>query len=132
MIAGGRYDGLIETLGGPHTPAVGWAAGIERLAMMIEAPPIETLDVVVVVDDDRAQTAGAKVLAHLRARALATDLMATGSPRKRFDRAVKRGANQILVLSVADQRVTFRLKTSGEARADAELASFDWPLPDPA
>ena len=38
VIAGGRYDGLIESLGGPHTPAVGWAAGIERLAMMIDAP----------------------------------------------------------------------------------------------
>ena len=38
VLAGGRYDGLIEALGGPHTPAVGWAAGIERLAMMIEAP----------------------------------------------------------------------------------------------
>ena len=38
VIAGGRYDGLIEQLGGPHTPAVGWAAGIERLAMMIDAP----------------------------------------------------------------------------------------------
>jgi histidyl-tRNA synthetase len=38
VLAGGRYDGLIETLGGPHTPAVGWAAGIERLAMMIDAP----------------------------------------------------------------------------------------------
>jgi histidyl-tRNA synthetase len=132
LIAGGRYDGLIETLGGPPTPAVGWAAGIERLAMMIAAPKPETLDVVVVVDDDRARSAGAKVLAHLRARGLASELIATGSPRKRFDRAVKRGANQILVLSVADQRVTFRLKTSGEARAETELANFDWPLPDPA
>ena len=36
LIAGGRYDGLIETLGGPPTPAVGWAAGIERLAMLVE------------------------------------------------------------------------------------------------
>ena len=35
VLAGGRYDGLIESLGGPHTPAVGWAAGVERLAMMI-------------------------------------------------------------------------------------------------
>ena len=41
VLAGGRYDGLIESLGGPHTPAVGWAAGIERLAMMIEAPKPE-------------------------------------------------------------------------------------------
>jgi histidyl-tRNA synthetase len=132
VIAGGRYDGLIETLGGPHTPAIGWAAGIERLAMMIDAPPAETLDVVIVLDDDRAQTAGAKVLTHLRARGLASDIIATGSPRKRFDRAVKRGANEILILSVGDQRVTSRVKTSGEGRAEAELASFDWPLPDPA
>ena len=43
VIAGGRYDGLIESLGGPHTPAVGWAAGIERLAMMIEAPAVKIL-----------------------------------------------------------------------------------------
>ena len=132
VIAGGRYDGLIETLGGPHTPSIGWAAGIERLAMMIDAPPAETLDVVIVLDDDRAQTAGAKVLAFLRARGLASDIVATGSPRKRFDRAVKRGANEILILSVGDQRVTSRLKTSGEGRAEAELTSFDWPLPDPA
>jgi histidyl-tRNA synthetase len=54
VIAGGRYDGLIEQLGGPHTPAVGWAAGIERLAMLIDAPEAEKLDVAVVVEDDRA------------------------------------------------------------------------------
>ena len=41
VLGGGRYDGLIETLGGPHTPAVGWAAGIERLAMLIEEPAAE-------------------------------------------------------------------------------------------
>src|SRR5262245_51506291 len=48
VIAGGRYDGLIEALGGPHTPAVGWAAGIERLAMMIDAPAAETTGAAVV------------------------------------------------------------------------------------
>ncbi len=37
VLGGGRYDGLIEALGGPHTPAVGWAAGIERLAMLVGA-----------------------------------------------------------------------------------------------
>jgi histidyl-tRNA synthetase len=132
VIAGGRYDGLIETLGGPHTPAVGWAAGIERLAMMIDAPPAEILDVAIVVDDDRAQTAGARALAHLRSRGLASDLIASGSPRKRFDRAVKRGANEILILSIADGVVTNRVKSSEGARVETELTSFDWPQPDPA
>ena len=36
ILGGGRYDGLIESLGGPATPAVGWAAGIERLAMLVD------------------------------------------------------------------------------------------------
>ena len=36
VLGGGRYDGLIENLGGPETPAVGWAAGIERLAMLLD------------------------------------------------------------------------------------------------
>ena len=41
-MAGGRYDGLVEQMGGPPTPAVGWAAGIERLSMLLaedRAPP---------------------------------------------------------------------------------------------
>ena len=45
VLGGGRYDGLIEALGGPHTPAVGWAAGIERLAMLVEEPAAPALDV---------------------------------------------------------------------------------------
>ncbi|MEC8776046.1 MAG: histidine--tRNA ligase, partial [Pseudomonadota bacterium] len=39
VLAGGRYDGLIETMGGPSTPGVGWAAGIERLSMLCGAAP---------------------------------------------------------------------------------------------
>ncbi|WP_297493304.1 histidine--tRNA ligase, partial [Acidocella sp.] len=39
VLAGGRYDGLVEQMGGPCVPGVGWAAGIERLAMLIAAPP---------------------------------------------------------------------------------------------
>ena len=35
VCGGGRYDGLVETLGGPHTPAVGWAMGVERLNALI-------------------------------------------------------------------------------------------------
>src|SRR3546814_1648058 len=48
VLAGGRYDGLIETLGGPPTPGVGWAAGIERLAMLIDEPSAAPIDAVIV------------------------------------------------------------------------------------
>jgi histidyl-tRNA synthetase len=54
VLGGGRYDGLIETLGGDHTPAVGWAAGIERLAMLVGEREYGRLNVVLAVEDDDA------------------------------------------------------------------------------
>ncbi|MEO6248507.1 MAG: histidine--tRNA ligase [Sphingomicrobium sp.] len=122
VLAGGRYDGLIEQLGGPHTPAVGWAAGIERLAMLIEAPAGEVLDVALVVEDDRAMGEGWKAATLLRANGLSVELIASGSPRKRFDRAVKKGANEIVVLGMEGATVTRRIKSLGQPRAEAALA----------
>ena len=62
VLGGGRYDGLIETLGGPHTPAVGWAAGIERLGMLVDnfSPEI----VVSVVPDNPEVEQEALLIAH--------------------------------------------------------------------
>ena len=37
VMAGGRYNGLVEEMGGPPTPSVGWAAGVERLSLLLEA-----------------------------------------------------------------------------------------------
>ncbi|MEO7504026.1 MAG: histidine--tRNA ligase [Sphingomicrobium sp.] len=129
VIAGGRYDGLIEQLGGPHTPAVGWAAGIERLGMLIDAPDAEVIDVAIVVEDDRALAAAWGAAAHLRGNGLSVDIIATGSPRKRYDRAVKKGAGEILVLGVADDRVTTRMKAVENSRIEAALAGHDWAGP---
>ncbi|HEY0628048.1 MAG TPA: histidine--tRNA ligase [Sphingomicrobium sp.] len=122
VIAGGRYDGLIEQLGGPHTPAVGWAAGIERLAMMIDAPAVEAIDAAIVVEDDAAMPAALSAASKLRAGGLAVELIATGSPRKRYDRAVRKGAREIVVLGFADGVVTRRVKSNAEPRAEALLA----------
>ena len=132
VIAGGRYDGLIEALGGPPTPAVGWAAGIERLSMMIDAPEQELLDVAVVLEDEGARTAAWHAVTRLRQHDLASELVATGSPRKRFDRAVKKGAREILVLGVADGAVTARIKSFAATRAENIFANFAWPEPDPS
>ena len=122
VIAGGRYDGLIEQLGGPHTPAVGWAAGIERLAMMIDAPAFDEIDAAIVVEDDGAMDAAWAAASRLRGSGLSVELFATGSPRKRYDRAVKKGAREIVVLGVADGEVTRRVKSNDEPRAEALLA----------
>jgi histidyl-tRNA synthetase len=98
VIAGGRYDGLIEALGGPHTPAVGWAAGIERLAMMIEAPQVEAPHVVIIPLGDRAETAAQGILAQLRGRGVATDMAYRGNMKKRLGRANDAGAAYAVIL----------------------------------
>ncbi|HEU0310241.1 MAG TPA: histidine--tRNA ligase [Sphingomicrobium sp.] len=124
VIAGGRYDGLVEQLGGPHTPAVGWAAGIERLAMMIEAPAIEMIDAAIVVENDAAMETAWAYASRLRSSGLAVELVTTGSPRKRFDRAVKKGAREIIVLGFADGLITRRVKSNEQPRAEALLAGL--------
>ena len=99
MIGGGRYDELIESLGGAHTPAVGWAAGIERLAMLVGEASEDVTDCVVVVEDDALMQEGIRSVGLLRNGGLSAELLATGSPRKRFDKAVKQQPRAILALS---------------------------------
>ena len=98
VIAGGRYDGLMEALGGPHTPAVGWAAGIERLAMLIGEPEREVPSVVVVPLGDRAQLAAEGIVAGLRREGVATDIAYRGNMKKRMSRANAAGAKYALII----------------------------------
>jgi histidyl-tRNA synthetase len=98
VLAGGRYDGLIEALGGPHTPAVGWAAGIERLAMMIDAPERDMPTAVIVPLGDRAEAVGQRLLAILRRAGVATDMAYRGNLKKRLSRANEAGAAFALII----------------------------------
>ncbi|KRB80939.1 histidine--tRNA ligase [Sphingomonas sp. Root710] len=92
VIGGGRYDGLIEALGGPPTPAVGWAAGIERLAMLIDAPERERIDVAVVPMGEAAQGVATAILADLRRAGIAADMAYKGNMKKRMQKADASGA----------------------------------------
>ena len=129
VLAGGRYDGLMEALGGPPTPAVGWAAGIERLAMMIEAPARERLDVAVVVENDVVQNEGVQSVTALRRNGFSADLFAQGSPRKRFDKAAKSEPRAILSVDLRGQ-ITARVKQFDPSLlvSDVEgaLEGLDW------
>ncbi|MEO6580592.1 MAG: histidine--tRNA ligase [Sphingomicrobium sp.] len=98
VLAGGRYDGLIESLGGPHTPAIGWAAGIERLAMMIEAPVIEQPLAVIVPMGAAAEGIASKILADLRRAGVAADCGYRGNMKKRLQRASAAGARFALII----------------------------------
>jgi histidyl-tRNA synthetase len=120
VLAGGRYDGLIEALGGPYTPAVGWAAGIERLAMMIAAPERERPNVVIVPLGARAELQGQAILAGLRRKGVAADMGYRGNVKKRLSRANEAGASFALVIGDDElDRGEAQLKdlASGEQRA---------------
>jgi histidyl-tRNA synthetase len=120
VIAGGRYDGLIESLGGPHMPAVGWAAGIERLAMMIDAPQPERPAVVLVPLGERAEAAAQAIVAGLRREGVAVDMAYRGNMKKRLARANSAGATYALIIGDDElDRGEAQLKTleTGEQRA---------------
>jgi histidyl-tRNA synthetase len=120
VLAGGRYDGLIEALGGPHTPAVGWAAGIERLAMMIGTPEPEKPKVVLVPLGPRAELQAQTIVAGLRREGVAADMAYRGNMKKRLSRANEAGAAYALIIGDDElERGEAQLKdlSTGEQRA---------------
>ena len=117
VIAGGRYDGLIEAMGGPPTPGIGWASGIDRLAMLIANPP-ETRRLIAVIPTDAEAMRDALVLTHrLRQSGFTVDLGYRGNVAKRMKRANKLGARAAVILG-EDERaigaVTLRNLDTGE------------------
>ncbi len=117
VLAGGRYDGLMPSLGGPETPAVGWAAGIERLAMLVEVG--ETFpDVVVSVEDDDLVAEGVASVVSLRRAGFSTELIASGSTRKRFDKAIRLNGRAIVGWSIMDGKPDIRVRTADDLLAN--------------
>jgi histidyl-tRNA synthetase len=117
VLAGGRYDGLIESLGGPHTPAVGWAAGIERLAMMIDAPFPERPEFVLIPMGFAAEAFCTGFIADLRRRGLYCDMGYRGSLKKRLQRADAAQASYAILVGddeLAAGEITVRSLKSGE------------------
>jgi histidyl-tRNA synthetase len=98
VIAGGRYDGLIESLGGPPTPAVGWAAGIERLGMLVEAPAKPGVDAALVPLGAAAETAAIGLVAQLRRAGIACEMAYKGNMKRRMQKADTGGARYAIIL----------------------------------
>ena len=103
VLGGGRYDGLIETLGGPHTPAVGWAAGIERLGMLVERPILETCDVTIIPNSERSNLVATEVISVLRRAGLAAQMAYRGKEHKRYEKARDSGALWFLNVDLGDE-----------------------------
>jgi histidyl-tRNA synthetase len=126
VLAGGRYDGLVQLMGGPAMPGVGWAAGIERLAMLIDEPPPAPRPVAVVPVGEAGGAAALRVAEALRDAGLAVDLGYSGNLARRLRRANKIGARAAVLLGedeIGRGVATLRDLDSG-AQAEMPLAEL--------
>jgi histidyl-tRNA synthetase len=98
VMGGGRYDGLVEEMGGPPTPSVGWAAGVERLAMLLKEPPPAPRPVAVVPVGEAVEDAALEVLQTLRHAGIRAEMAYRGNVRRRMERANRVGARVAVII----------------------------------
>jgi histidyl-tRNA synthetase len=116
VMAGGRYDGLVEAMGGPPTPGVGWASGIERIAMMLRESLPEPRPIAVVPIGEAAAVPAVRLTEELRRAGFAVDIGFSGNIKKRMARANKTGAAAAVILGddeIAKGMATLRDLQSG-------------------
>lgn len=125
VCAGGRYDGLVEQLGGRPTPAVGFAMGLERLILLVQTVNSELLalnavDVYVVASGADVQTKAMLLAEHIRDKAPELKVMTNfggGNFKKQFIRADKSGAKLAVVLGeteIADETAIIKNLVTGQ------------------
>jgi len=105
VMAGGRYNGLVEEMGGPPTPSVGWASGVERLAMLIEAAgltPEAARPVAVIPAGDAAEPEALAVLQFLRGRGVVAEIAYRGNLKRRMERANRIKAGAAVIVGAAE------------------------------
>ncbi len=116
VLAGGRYDGLVELMGGPAMAGAGWAAGIERLALLLAEPPMPPRPVAVVPIGDAAEAMAPTVAETLRDGGFPVDLGYSGNLQRRMRRANRVNARAAILIGAdeaARNVVTVRDLDSG-------------------
>ena len=98
VLGGGRYDGLAEMLGGPQVAGVGWAAGVERLAMLVEMATVNSPKVAIITADDGARLAAFRLAEQLRDAGIDIDLPTSGAMGKKLKKADKAGICMAVIM----------------------------------
>ena len=127
LLAGGRYDGLIKQMGGPQTPGVGWAAGIERLAMMIDDPEGRSRPIAIIPLGEEALEKALILTQQLRHSGFCIELGYSGNLKKRMKRANYVNAIATVILGedeLAKGVATVRNMASGD-QIEVSLASLE-------
>jgi histidyl-tRNA synthetase len=119
IMSGGRYDPLIKTMGGPDTPSVGWAAGIERLAMLSPLEPMKVRAVSVIPVHDSVEPQAFQLAYSLRAHGLTVEIGFSGNMSKRMKRASNQGCWVAIFVGpeeLSKGEVQVKLLDSGEQK----------------
>jgi histidyl-tRNA synthetase len=127
VMGGGRYDGLVGVMGGPETPGVGWAAGIERLAMLIAEPAGLARPIAIVPVGETAELPALHLAETLRRAGFVIDQGYSGNVGRRLKRANKLVARAAILLGedeIKDDSATVRDLDSGE-QVSVPLASLE-------
>lgn len=98
VMAGGRYDGLVAMMGGPPTPGIGWAAGIERLAMLLAEEPAVSRPIAVIPVGAADEIPALQLTERLRRAGFTVDLGYSGNVGKRMKRANRLNASAVVIV----------------------------------
>jgi histidyl-tRNA synthetase len=98
VLAGGRYDGLVGQMGGPETPGIGWAAGVERLALLLDDGAEAKRPIAVIPVGGKAESEAMVVTEMLRKKGYRVDLGYSGNLKKRMKRANRLNAAAAVLL----------------------------------
>lgn len=101
VLAGGRYDGLIETMGGPKTPGVGWAAGVERLLELADKSILasETTLVALIPADNVGEIESLRIAHHLRTETKCrVEVIYGGNVGKKMKKASNKNAHYAVII----------------------------------
>ena len=126
VLGGGRYDGLIHQLGGPITAAVGWAAGIERLAMMLENVDAPPRAIVMMPMGAEADAAAYSIANQLRSAGYTVVADRSGNLKKRLNRANKTNASHAIIIGDDEMEKAVVLVKNLDAGTQSEITLSDY------
>jgi histidyl-tRNA synthetase len=117
VIAGGRYDGLVATMGGPGTPGIGWAAGVERLAMLLDQAPAPPRPIVVIPVGEAAAPAAFEIAEDLRRAGHVVEFELRAKLKQGLRHAARQNARLAIIVGedeIAQDKVVLRDLDAGE------------------
>lgn len=122
VLAGGRYDGLVEQMGGGHVAGIGWACGVERLSMLLEEAPALPRPIAVIPVGDDTQEEAIKIAYKLRRAGHRVEHSYSGNIKKRMTKANKVNAYLAVIIGsdeLAAQKITLKNLDKGEQKTVA-------------